>query len=341
MTPQDQAQRAPADDTSLRPNNLMELFDGIEPWKGEVKKGRRRNFIGALHPIEPWDRDKTFPDETEYRETELPSIGWGESFFQWGSTFMAIRAARHRFTAVSLGAHFGGPLVDAALALQKVNPMPYFLVGVEADPNMCAMLDEHFRENGIDPNDHWIINCAVNDTNRPVIFPVSEMRTGSNTMLHDIKEREALARTIEEIGKSAETLRNVLVDGSTQLYIPLSNMEGTPEARGELRFVSTVTVADVLGPLPFVDFLEIDMQQAEKWTLPPARELLKRKVRFIHLGTHGHRLHRDMADMFAADGWDVLVDLTPETNFDTPEGAFSTCDGVLTAHNPGLQGLAQ
>lgn len=340
MTPQNQARHAPAEGPSRGPENLMDLFDGIEPWKGEVKKGRRRNFIGALHPVEPWDREKTFPDETEYQETELPRVNWGESFFEWVSTLMAVRRARHRFTVVSLGAHFGGPLVDAALALQALNPMPFFLVGVEADPHMCAMLDEHFRENGIDPDDHWIINCAVNDTNRPVVFPVSEMRTGANSMLHSIDQYEQLFESIRQAGKCEEILRNVLTDASTQLYIPLANMEGTPEARGELRFVSTVTVADVLGPLPFVDYLEIDMQQAEEWTLPPARELLKRKVRFMHLGTHGVRLHRDMADMFAADGWEVLVDLTPDTKFDTPEGAFSTCDGVLIAYNPLLQDYA-
>lgn len=342
MAPQNQAQRTSAAEATSGPGfgNLPHLFDGIDPWKGEVQKGRRRNFIGALHPIEPWERDQTFPDETEYQETDLPSPRWGEGYFEWVSTVMAVRAAQNRFTAVSLGAHFGGPLVDAALALKKLNPMPFFLVGVEADPNMCAMLDAHFRENGIDPNDHWIINCAVSDTNRPVIFPVSEMRTGSNTTLRQPEERQVLFDAIDGVGKSAEVLRNVLVEGSTQLYIPLANMEGTPEARGELRFVSTVTIADVLGPLPFVDYLEIDMQQAEEWTLPPAREILKRKVRFVHLGTHGTALHRDMAAMFAADGWDVLVDLLPGTHFDTPDGPFTTGDGVVTAYNPALEDIA-
>lgn len=336
MMRQIQAQRAPSANASLGPENLDGLFDGIVPWKGEVKKGRQRSCIGALHPIKPWDRDKVFPDETEYQETGLPRINWGEAYFEWVSMFMAVRAARRSFTMVSLGAHFGGPLVDSALALQKLNPMPCFLVGVEADPHMCAMLDEHFRENGIDPNDHWIINCAVNDTNRPVVFPVSEMRTGANSVLRTSEERETLFDMINNAGKAPETLRNVLIEGSTQLYIPLANMEGTPEARGELRFVSAVTVADVLGPLPFVDYLEIDMQLAEEWTLPPARELLKRRVRLLHLGTHGGGLHRDMAAMFAADGWEVLVDLMPQTQFDTPEGPFTTGDGVLIAHNPAL-----
>ncbi len=108
MTPQDQAQRAPADDTSLRPNNPTELFDGIEPWKGEVKKGRQRNFIGALHPIEPWDRDKTFPDETEYQETEPPSIS-GEkdtssgSQHLWPSAPHGIASPRYRWGLILAG----------------------------------------------------------------------------------------------------------------------------------------------------------------------------------------------------------------------------------------------
>lgn len=338
MAPQNQAQQIPDDDgTALKLGALMDVFAEIKPWKGEVQKGRHRTFIGALQPIEPWERDKAFPEETEYQEPDMPNGRWGEGLFEWISTVMAIRAAKNRFTAVSLGAHFGGPLVDAALALRQLNPMPFLLVGVEADPNMCAMMHEHFRENGIDSKDHWIINCAVNDTNDPVVFTVSEMRTGSNTTLHRREDRETLFNTIEAAGLSVETLRNVLMEGSTQLYVPIASMEGTPEARGELRFVSTVSVADVLGPLPFVDYLEIDIQQSEEWSLPPAREILKHKVRFLHLGTHGMALHRNMVDMFAADGWDVLVDLLPGTRFSTPDGPFTTCDGVLTAYNPTLE----
>lgn len=336
---QSHAQQVPEDEARLKLGHLMDLFDGIEPWKGQVKKGRRRTFIGALQPIEPWERDQTFPDETEFQETAMTKVSSGEGFFEWVSTLMAVRGARKRFTVVSLGAHFGGPLVDAALALQKLNPMPFFLVGAEADPHMFAMLEEHFRENGIDPKDHWIVNCAINDTNRPVIFPVSEIRTGSNSMLHTLEQYEFLYESIRDAGKSEETLRSVLTEASTQLYVSLDRMEGTPEARGELRFVSSLTVADMLGPLPFVDYLEIDMQHAEQWSLPPARDIMKRRVRIMHLGTHGQDLHRDLVDMFADDGWEVLVDLLPGTGFDTPEGSFRTCDGVVIAYNPALEGF--
>lgn len=339
MTPQNLAQQAPDDDALAKLNKLMGVFDGIEPWKGEVPKGRARTFIGALSPIEPWDRDKTFPDEMEYQETELPRANDGEGFFEWVSTLMAVRSARRSFTMVSLGAHFGGPLVNAVLALQKLNPMPYNLVGVEADPNMCAMLDEHFRENGIDSNDHWIINCALSDTNRPVVFPVSELRPGSNSAVHSDDQRRVLLDMIKRSGQSEAILQNIVLEGSTRIYLPLDSPEGTPEADGELRFVSTNTVADIFHPLVFVDYLDIDIQMAEAYTLPPAIEMLSRKVRWLHLGTHGFDIHDAMRDMFVSHGWEILLDFTPATNFETAVGSFRTCDGVLFAYNPALEGF--
>lgn len=339
MTPQSPAQQAPAGDALAKLNDLMAVFDGIEPWKGEVPKGRARTFIGALSPIEPWDRGKTFPDETEYQETRLPCINDGETFFEWVSTLMAIRSAQRSFTMVSLGAHYGGPLVNAALALQKLNPMPYSLVGVEADPNMCVTLGEHFRENGIDPKDHWIINCALSDSNRPVVFPVSELRPGSNSAVHSDAQRRALLDMIIRSGQSEAILKNIVLEGSTHVYIPLDSPEGTPEASAELRFVSTNTLADIFHPLAFVDYLDIDIQMAEAYALPPAIEMLSRKVRWLHLGTHGFDIHESMCEMFAAHGWENLLDFKPCTKFDTVKGPFQTCDGVLFAYNPALDGF--
>lgn len=314
------------------------LFAGIKAWNGRIQKGRHRNFLGALHPIDSWEHAEGFPDEFVIQETRIPTTAQGEGYFEWASTLMAVRAARDRFTMVSLGAHYGGPLVDAALALKHVNPMPCFLVGAEADPYMCEMLYEHFRENGLIPANHWIINCAVNDTNRPVVFPVCEIRTGANTTLHDPRQREALFNTINGAGKSEETLKNILIDASTHLYTQLARGPGVPEARGELRLISAVRVADIFGPLQYVDYLEIDMQQAEQWALPPAMTILRNKVRLIHLGTHGTELHHDMANSFAQQGWKLLANLTPGTNYETPGGSFKTSDGVLIMLNPALEG---
>lgn len=339
MTSQNLAQKAPADDALSKLDALMGAFEGIEPWKGEVATGRSRTFIGALSPVEAWDRGKTLPNGTEYHETQLPCVTDGETFFEWISTLLAVRSAQRRFTMVSFGAHFGGPLVNAALALQRVNPMPFNLVGVEADPNTCVALADHFRENGIDPSDHWIINSALSDSNRPVVFPVCELRPGSNSALHTDDQLQVLLDDIIKSGQAEAILKNIVLEGSTRVHIQLDRPEGTPEAVGELRFVSTNTVADILHPLAFVDYLEIDIQKAEGYALPPAIEILNRKVRWLHLGTHGFDIHDSMREMLVAHGWEILFDFRPATRFDTAEGPFETCDGVLSAYNPALEGF--
>ena len=316
---------------------LMSVFEGVEPWKGEIQAGRQRNFFGALQPIEPHERGTPLPKETRYVETELPKITDGEVFLEFLTTLMAVRSARNRFTMVSLGAHFGGPLVDAALALDAINPMPCYLVGVEADPNMCAMLDEHFRENGVDPNDHWIVNSAVGDTTKPVLFTVSESRTGSNTAFGLEYQRQAVLDVINNSGQGEMVLKNIILEGTTRLVMPMDSYEGMPEANGELKFVSATTIADILNPLSFVDYLEIDIQKAEAYALEPAMEAIGRKVRWLHLGTHGNDIHEFLIELFSARGWDILINLTPWTKFETQEGSFETCDGVIFARNPSLE----
>ena len=53
--------------------------------------------------------------------------------------------------------------------------------------------------------------------------------------------------------------------------------------------VSAVTLQDILGPFDSVDYVESDIQQSEILVFPPSMQLLKRKVRRVHIGTHGRR----------------------------------------------------
>ncbi len=97
-----------------------------------------------------------------------------------------------------------------------------------------------------------------------------------------------------------------------------------------------MTLEDVLGPFDFVDYLEADIQQSEILVFPPFLGLLKKKVRRIHLGTHGKDVHEELAGMFRHWEWDVIFDYAPNGHFETPFGDFSTNDGVLTVRNPHL-----
>jgi hypothetical protein len=95
-----------------------------------------------------------------------------------------------------------------------------------------------------------------------------------------------------------------------------------------------VTLGDILGPLRRVDFLEVDVQQSEIEVIPPFIGLLTRKVRRIHIGTHGASIHGQLRTLFIRAGWEIVFDYAPDAQHDTELGAFPTSDGILTARNP-------
>ena len=147
----------------------------------------------------------------------------------------SIHEADGEYVAASLGAHYGGPLVDAVLALRYIKPMPFKLIGIEADPHMIELLKRHLRDHGIDANDHCIINAAVSDSTTPVLFTTSEVRTGANVAFHEPSERESIYQSIAGVGLSEAVLKNLLLHASTGLRVPLW---AHSEAQGELEMVT-------------------------------------------------------------------------------------------------------
>ena len=79
----------------------------------------------------------------------------------------------------------------------------------------------------------------------------------------------------------------------------------------EIKLVSAVTLRDVLGPFDFVDYLEADIQQSESIVFPPFLDLLKRKVRRIHIGTHGKDVHWSLHQLFRSDDWEIVFSYEP------------------------------
>lgn len=321
----------PPDTVPLDRKNLAcgaGLFADLAPWRGIAPAGRMCNFLGVVRPLGV-GVDPGTPARAV--EPERPTLRWGEGYYEWVSIHRAVLAAVAGFTAVSLGAHFGGPLVNAAALLRRLRPgVPFKLVAVEGDPSMCALAATHFRDNGIDPDDHAIVNAVVSADNRPVPFTVSDVRTGSNVAFHGRAERQYIADLVVRNKLEAAVVTGLLLDGTTGLT---TRLPGT-EIACEIAMASAVTIPDVLGPLEVVDYLEIDIQSSETVVLPPAIALLNRKVRRIHLGSHGGDGHVAMRALSRDHGWEIEADLLPETIYAIPEGSFRTQDGVLSLCNP-------
>ena len=147
--------------------------------------------------------------------------------------------------------------------------------------------------------------------------------------------REQLVGVARQTGAYQQYLENILRHNKTGLQVELSPGKELPYVN-ELAFVSAISLRELLGPFGFIDYLEADLQQSEIQVFPPFIEQLTKKVRRIHLGTHGRDTHDALQHLFEGYGWEVIFSYAPETCFKTPLGEFETNDGVLTVRNGNL-----
>ena len=320
--------------------DYKDVFTGVKPWAGRVPKGYKVDFLGTL-------TDATFrrvftgdPMEIaeRYVETRLPSLEEsGEWWFETVNWFEAAREATGRFVMFTLGAWHGSQAVGSHRALQQVNPMPCKLVAVEPVPENVALVRRHFQNNGIDPDAHWIVPMAISGSLDPVLFAIVPQRFGPQNCVstNEGPARERYYRDLVRGGKIKQALSDLLLRNSTGIAVAGQGTAGEPP-QGEIRYVSAITLNELLGPFDKVDYLESDIQESEKLVFPPFLELLKRKVRRIHIGTHGKQTHWTLHDLFAREGWDIIFSYQPQTVHDTVLGTFRTEDGVLTVRNAEL-----
>ena len=329
-----------ANEERLNVNNLQDyanVFDGIKPWAGEVPKGYLVDFLGILTDAKFCVTFGVDPATTggDFAQTRLPTIEDGEGWFEAVNWILAARAARGRFVMVTLGACYGAQAVGSCRALQALNPMPYKLVAVEPEPDNYEWTRRHMRDNNIDPDDQWLVKSAISATNEPVLFPIGSPGSGAQNCVatNEHRSRKIYADEIIAAGRSAEVLRNLMTTNNTGITKNLVPGENFP---AEIKIVSAITLQDILSPFDVVDYLESDIQQSEILVFPPFMTLVKRKVRRVHIGTHGREVHNTLFHLFERDGWEIVFNYEPNSKFASKLGEFSTNDGVLTVVNPDL-----
>lgn len=315
-----------------------DVFAGITPWSGHVPPGYLVDFLGTLTDARFRSMFGVEPANVGggHVQTRLPTIADGEGWFEYVNAIEAARAARDRYVMITLGACYGSQAVNSWQALQRVNPLPAKLVAVEPEPDNFDWTARHMRDNGIDPDRQWLIQAAISDRNEPVFFPVGSPGSGAQNC-YATNEMAARASYADQIGASRnlpQALRNLLLHNTTGI---VKELVPGHDFRAEIRLVSAVTLRDVLGPFDAVDYLESDIQQSEILVFPPFMDLLRRKVRRVHIGTHGKDVHQALHRLFARDDWNIIFNYEPNSEFTSALGSFSTNDGILTVVNPAMR----
>lgn len=236
---------------------------------------------------------------------------------------------------ITLGASYGAQAAGSVRALLALNPMPYKVVAVEPEPENYQWTRKHLRDNDIDPDGHWLLQLAISDKNDPVLFPIGSPGTGAQNCIatNEAAARKVYAEEIVAAGKAEQTLRKLMLTNGTGITKYLLPGEIYP---AEIKIVSANTLKDLLSPFDRVDYLESDIQQSEIAVFPPFMPLLKRKVKRVHIGTHGQGVHALLAQLFETNGWEIIFNYAPNADYKTGLGTFSVNNGALTIRNPSL-----
>ena len=244
------------------------VFGRFQPWRGFVAAGFHPNFLGQMTDVSfvaGWADEERMKD----RQATLGYPGISEETFEWQLLLSAVLEARGQFVMVEVGAGFGRWLVSSVCALRCARPeIPFRLVAIEAEPQHFAWIGKHFRDNGIDPAAHRLIQAAVSG--------------------HDGHE-------LFMIGHSEQWYGQNIVAGSAE------RRSDFPDARAT--HVDCLSVPTVLADLGRVDLMDFDIQGAERTAIPVGIEAMTRQVKRVFVETHAPDIHQIVESCFRSHGW--------------------------------------
>jgi FkbM family methyltransferase len=273
------------------------VFSKIPHWSGTVGSGMTANWLGTV-TRSLYNNTHSSPPGI-ILAPGIPLVN--EEYFEWIDLVESVLEAQDKYTMVELGAGWGRWLVNSWSALKQLGKTStkLLLVGVEAEPTHFEWMKEHFADNGLDIQQHRLLQAAVAAT-------------------------DGVANFI--IGHADTWYGQAIVSGTS---VRINNL---PEA--SVKEVTAVSLATALEDIPFVDLIDMDIQGAEANVVEASRDLLDQRVKRVHIGTHSHDIEARLRIAFAGMGWRCVYDFPHRGDTITPFGIVSFGDGVQSWINP-------
>jgi hypothetical protein len=297
------------------------VFDRFRPWEGLVEPGWEVNWLGVRTRL--LVRGNTGGFETLTLVASQPPEA-SEDLLEWISVLESVVESQGSFTMVELGAGWGRWLVNAAVALRRLDPArDLLLVGVEAEPTHFRWLAQHLRDNGLDPERHRLVRAAVAARNGTVRFQRGDAAAWYGQSIDPDDPAAKLSGPVSRLIRwSRNTAANRLAFGR--------------RAR-KMRRTRSVALATLLEPYAYVDLVDADVQGVEADVFEAAATLLADRVRRVHIGTHDRENERRLRALFERLGWERRFDYPSGMRCETDWGSIDFEDGVQSWLNPALR----
>lgn len=221
---------------------------------------------------------------------------------EWVGTLRSLLEARDQLVVMELGAGWAPWLVGAAVAAARVGISDVRLIGVEGSAGHVGFMDQHMRDNGVNPAAHRLIHGVAGPSDGIARFP-------------------RLAEPRNDYGSQAD-------------YGAAS--PGGSAAAPDIEEVPCYSLDTLLAGLDRVDLLHCDIQGMEGAVFAAARAVVNAKVRRVVIGTHSRAVEAELMEIFAGLGW-ILEDETVCRLHQAGDGSLHLlADGCQVWRNPGL-----
>lgn len=203
-------------------------------------------------------------------EFPYPSSFHAEAI-EWSGLAKAVARAdaSKDFVAIELGAGWGPWLVAAHHGAKARGFKKIRLLGIEADAGHFEFMHQHFLDNGVNPQEHQLLQGAVAVADGFAHFPV-------------ITDPSA------DWGAKAE------------FHKPDAKHSAPPK---NFTQVQCYSLTGLLRRFDHVSYLHCDIQGHEFEVLSSCLDLLKAKVQTMVIGTHSRLIEGQLLDALPPRGW--------------------------------------
>ncbi len=230
---------------------------------------------------------------------EVNLIKLNEQMFEWVTIAESILGSGDHYVTADLGAGFGRWLVNAAFLAHQFGRVPY-VIGVEAEDTHFSWMEEHVTDNHIPLTACRLLHAPVTGKRQDVAFPVGHAEDWY---------------------------------GQAVLPSPDACFGRWPHAQVEIR--QSILLEDIISDISVVDLVALDIQGMEAEVVASSIDLIGRRVKRIHVGTHNREIEDTLRKLMATAGWQPRFDYPcGARNYPTSAGPVNFQDGVQSWINP-------
>ena len=255
------------------------------------------------------------------RRSEWPNFN--EEYFESIDLIESIMQSGDRYVMFELGAGYGRWGIRAYQFVRRHFPKKQaHILFAEAEPVHFDDLKYHLKLNNVNENDATLVEAAVSDKDQPIPFYVRCSGLDHPHLWYGQAINHHLANFDSNDFKVGTYNGRPMYHNKSadQAYI---KVQCSPLSR-------------LVQRCPQVDLIDMDIQGDEAKAVIEALDELNRRVKRLHIGTHGHEIEDQLRKALSEQNWTCLWDYPCQQKSDTPFGEIEFGDGVQSWVNPRL-----